>query len=138
MSAKNTNVEYMSKSKAMQLLGITSQGAYSAAQKTHPYLKPIRERHPETDSLWSKVSMEAVERYMAERKTNGNSGSRDGMIMCKVRIPADQLEEAARVLSEHFGKAIEVERLHPRKVEDAEDAEDAETEDDDEGDEAEA
>jgi hypothetical protein len=109
MSAKNTQsqpqVEYVSKRKAMEMLGITSEGAYSAACKTHSYLKPIRERHPETDSMWSKVSIEAIERYIAERGNRG--GSRDGLKWYNLRLSDAEAVELAAWASDRFGRTVE-------------------------------
>jgi hypothetical protein len=121
--------ELMSIKAAMAYLSIKSGGAFAQALKNHSYLK---DAVVEADDTYKRrIARSAIERYDIERKT-GNSGSRDGMLWYAMQLRGDEVLEAAKVLSEHFGRQIEVGRKNP-KVAKAEsngvEAEDEDTED---------
>lgn len=110
------NVNRVSIAKAMKILEITSTGAWQQAVKSHPYLKEsiVKEVHPETDRLWTSISMDAVERYKTERKSHRNhTGYRKAVLW----LAEDELEQAVEVLGEALDRDVEIEWASKPKAE---------------------
>lgn len=146
MATRNTNSqtaavvtpEYVSMTRAREILGGIKASTMGVAIKKHAYLKDavVRERHPETDQMWTRIRLDAVERYKNERRVGGGSGSHAGLKKLTVWLSDEEQVEAARLLSEKFGRDISIERLYKgKKADGAASDEGGESDADDEGDE---
>lgn len=149
MATRNTNQtvqtaaavntpEYVSMTRAREILGGIKASTMGVAIKKHAYLKDavIRERHPETDQMWTRIRLDAVERYKNERRVGGGSGSHAGLKKLTVWLSDEEQVEAARILSEKFGREIAIDRLYKgKKADGAATDEGDESDADDEGDE---
>jgi hypothetical protein len=110
--------EYVSMTRAREILGNIKASTMGVAIKKHAYLKDavIRERHPETDAMWTRIRLDAVLKYQAERRVGGGSGSHAGLKKLTVWLSDEEQVEAARLLSEKFGREIEIARLYKGKA----------------------
>lgn len=115
MAARNTTVQQPTEDRlisikaAMDLLGITSAGAFAAAVKSHDFLKAGIV--PATDEFKRRIHLSAVNQYIETRGEHG--GSRDGAKWFTVRLSNDEAERLMAVASDLFGR--EVEFVQPSK-----------------------
>jgi hypothetical protein len=103
--------------KALEELGI-EKSTFFVAQKRHDYLKNaiVREKHPDTGAEWVQISKAAVDKYAAERRAGGSSGSHPGQMKRTVWLSDEETLVAEQVLSAKFGRDISIDRLYRAKA----------------------
>ena len=92
--------------------------SFFVAKKRHEYLRnAIGTRvSEETGAEYAVILVSAVERYEAERKVGGGSSAHNGTKKFALWLSDAEIEQAARVLSESFGRTVTIDRLYKVKV----------------------
>jgi hypothetical protein len=117
---------------ALKALGDIKPSTFWVAMKRHAYLKDavVTEIHPETGKKWTRISQAAIDKYAAERRAGGSSGSHPGEFKVTTWLKESEFEKAAELLTKAFKRPITIDRLYRAKAnENGVETEDEETED---------
>jgi hypothetical protein len=123
---------------ALKALGDIKPSTFWVACKRHDYLKQaiVTEIHEETGKKWTRISRAAVERYAAERRAGGSSGSHPGEFKVTTWLKEEEFEKAAELLTKAFKRPITIDRLYRAKANETNGTTDEADEDEETDDEA--